>query len=217
MKKIIVLTLVFVLAIGGFINKKANAITEEEIVTTLHITEPGSESFKTVWKPMLSDYLQGNYLGALTMCQSYLKNHERHTEAKYFLALCYHNLGYYAIAKAKYQEIVDAGKNSQITSLAEKGIACIDSPKSEACTGKKAVPELTEMEKAQKARITQLEKQLKEMEEQNTPKPTPDDDITTFIKSKQQIHPAAMDRITIERMERKLQEAEWEKKNAQQQ
>lgn len=38
------------------------------------------------------------------------------------------------------------------------------------------------------------------------------DEITKFIQSGQQIHPAAMDRITRERMERKLQESEYQRK-----
>ena len=38
------------------------------------------------------------------------------------------------------------------------------------------------------------------------------DEMTKFIQSGKQIHPAAMDRITRERMERKLQESEYQRK-----
>lgn len=215
MKKIIILTMVFVLTMGIFVNKNANAATEEDIAAAVGL-DVKSDDYMREWQPIMKEYSQGNYLGAIPLLQKYQKKHKNNPVARYLLALCYHNLGYKSSAKVEYQKLVDNESNERYVYYAEKGIACIDDPKSEMCTGKMVAPELTEMEKAQKERITQLEQQLKELEDKNAPKATPDDDISLFIKSKQKIHPAAMDRITIERMERKLQEAEYKKMQAQQ-
>ena len=52
--------------------------------------------------------------------------------------------------------------------------------------------------------------------ENNENKPKEDDDIAKFIKSGKKIHPAAMDRISRERAERKIQADMYSRQQAEQ-
>ena len=136
-------------------------------------------------KPCIEKYKQGNYTGAMVDIETLLKNEKNNTLAKYYLALCYTKLGYKEEAKVLYNEVLNENDNSTLSYYSQKAVDCLDDPDSEKCSPLKP----------------QTEKEKEEV-----------DDITEFIQSGRKIHPAAMDRITRERMERKLQESEYIRK-----
>ena len=136
-------------------------------------------------KPCIEKYKQGNYTGAMVDIETLLKNEKNNTLAKYYLALCYTKLGYKEEAKVLYNEVLNENDNSTLSYYSQKAVDCLDDPDSEKCSPLKP----------------QTEKEKEEI-----------DDITEFIQSGRKIHPAAMDRITRERMERKLQESEYIRK-----
>ena len=136
-------------------------------------------------KPCIEKYKQGNYTGAMVDIETLLKNEKNNTLAKYYLALCYTKLGYKEEAKVLYNEVLNKNDNSTLSYYSQKAVDCLDDPNSEKCSPLKP----------------QTEKEKEEV-----------DDITEFIQSGRKIHPAAMDRITRERMERKLQESEYIRK-----
>ena len=134
-------------------------------------------------KPCIQKYKQENYTGAMQDLEELIKKERNNTLAKYYLALCYTRLGYKEEAQTLYNEIVKADDNVALTYYSQKALNCLENPDSTQCEAPKTVKKEVEV-----------------------------DDITEFIQSGRKIHPAAMDRITIERMERKMQEAEYIKK-----
>ena len=233
MKKLLIFTISFMLLLGGIINVCAVAQDSEEFsedapyknkIENLSLKQFENEmtvKFKNeVWTPIKNEYNAGNYLMLIpelkqNLKSDYAKKKECELVLRYYLALCYHNLGYVREAKEEYKKVSSMTEGSDLAFYSKKAIACIDDPNSSACTGKKKEkkPELSELEKAQQNEIKQLRQQVTKLQNELAPKVNPnDDDISRFIKSKQAIHPAAMDRITIERMERKMQEAEYIKK-----
>ncbi len=139
-------------------------------------------------KPAIAMYNQGNYVGAMLVLEEVVKKDKNNVYAKYYLALCYSQLGLVEDAQACFKEVVEADANYALTQYSKVAVACIEDPKSAECTPVKgkAVPSRNENEEEAVA-------------DEN------EDDITQFIKSGKKIHPAAMDKITNERMQRKIQ------------
>ncbi len=215
MKKIIILMFV-ALVLGVFTVARAATKDVKKTAEAMGIyTE--EKAYDSFWKPVIEQYNKGNYLGVVPILQKRVEGEvygESGDLERYYLAMCYHNMGYTTNAKMMYMQIIEKNNDPKLVFYSQKAMACLDDPKSQLCTGKMPAPELTDIERAQQDRIKQLEAQLKDMDSQMHPVQNvqADDDITRFIKSKQKIHPAAMDRITTERMERKLQEAEYKRK-----
>ena len=136
-------------------------------------------------KPCITKYKQQNYTGAMQDIEELLKKEKNNTLAKYYLALCYTRLGYKDEAQALYKEIVEKDDNQSLTHYSQRALDCLDDPDNAKC-------------QVTKPSMTSSEEGL--------------DDMSKFIESGQKIHPAAMDRITKERMERKLQESEYLRK-----
>ena len=136
-------------------------------------------------KPCIAKYKQENYTGAMQDLEELIKKEKNNTLAKYYLALCYTRLGYKEEAQTLYKEVVEKDDNVALTHYSQRALDCLEDPNSTKCE----VP---------KVATKQQEEEL--------------DDISKFIRSGKKIHPAAMDRITKERMERKLQESEYIRK-----
>ena len=145
--------------------------------------------------PAIAKYKQGNYVGAMVDLKEVLEKEENNTYAKYYLALCYTQLGYKGEAQKLYREIAEKGDNFSLRYYSKKAATCIDNPLDEVCLPPKKVrpPEIAEGENGENKEV---------------------DDITKFIQSGKQIHPNAMDKITRDRMERKLQADAYSKKQA---
>ena len=111
--------------------------------------------------------------------------------AKYYLALTYTQIGYKEKAIDVYQQVVDLNDNEILTYYSQKAILCLDNPTDPTCSaiGIEVVSEPVVEEKEE-----------------------PATEMGRFIESGQKIHPAAMDKITRERMDRKLQQEENIKK-----
>ena len=135
-------------------------------------------------RPCIAKYKQGNYTGAMQDLEILVQKEKNNTLAKYYLALCYTRLGYKSEAETLYKEVVKKDDNLALTHYSQRALDCLDNPNSAKCQPSKP--------------------SQKEEEEL--------DDISRFIRSGRKIHPAAMDRITKERMERKLQESEYLRK-----
>ncbi len=242
MRKLIILPVVFSLALSMAAYNAANADGENQYtnvnqntyttdkfsgadiglpVASTSVRNASQPNYQDFWKPFFEFYDKKNYLGALSVLETAgQKNITQKDAVSYYSAICYHNLGYLDLAKQKYSEAIsNSDKYTDVAYYSKKAVACMDDPKSPECTGIELKPEYTEMEKLQQSRIKQLEEQVADLDKKlNPPKVIVEDDITKFIKSNQRIHPSAMDRITTERMERRLQEAEYARKqNAQQQ
>lgn len=129
-------------------------------------------------KPIIAKYRNENYVGAMLDLEALLKKEKKNTAAKYYLALCYTKLGYRAEAENIYNEIVRLNDNITLVHYSQRALNCIGNPDGEGCSAKPK-------------EITPLEEP---------------DDMTKFIQSGQRIHPSALDQITRERMERKIQE-----------
>lgn len=134
-------------------------------------------------KPIIAKYRQQNYVGALQDLEDLVITEKNNTLAKYYLALCYTRLGYEAQAKKYYQMIIDEEKNEALTYYSKRALDCIGNPDSEQCSPKKQEQEQVEVS-----------------------------DIEKFIQSGKKIHPSASDRITKDRMERRIQQEEYLKK-----
>lgn len=136
-------------------------------------------------RPIIAKYRQENYVGAMIDLEDLVKKEKNNTYAKYYLALCYTRLGFKDEAKTLYTEVSLKDDNLTLTHYSKKALVCLEAPENSICSNEKKAPEKNAKD----------EEQL--------------DDITKFIQSGKKIHPAAMDRITKERMERKLEEEEY--------
>ncbi len=132
-------------------------------------------------KPIIVKYKSGNYVGAMQDLEELVKVEKKNTYARYYLALCYTRLGYKEEATALYREVVARDENLVLSYYSQRALSCLENPNNTVCLPK--------------------EKQEEKKEEQMT-------EMDIFIQSGRKIHPAAMDKITRERMERKLQEEE---------
>ncbi len=137
-------------------------------------------------KPIITKYRQANYIGAMQDLEELVKTEKDNIYAKYYLALCYTRLGYKEEAQILYKEIVKKDQNLALTYYSQRALDCLDDPNNTKCQPPK--------------------------KEQTASKTAELDDMDLFIQSGKMIHPAAMDRITRERMERKLQQSEYQRK-----
>lgn len=142
-------------------------------------------------KPAIQKYKDENYVGAMLELEEIVKNEIDNIYAKYYLALTYTQIGYKEKAIDVYQQVVDLDDNEILTYYSQKAILCLDNPTDPTCSaiGIEVVSEPV----------------VEEKEEPTT-------EMGRFIESGQKIHPAAMDKITRERMDRKLQQEENIKK-----
>lgn len=233
MRKLVIFTISLILLLGSIVNICAIAQDSDELegdglkekqvknINLKNFEKGMTVKFKNeIWMPIKKEFYAENYLVLIPVLKKYLESDNTYIQnnkivLNYYLALCYHNLGYTDKAREEYEKVCSSGEGTDLAFYSKKAMACMDDPNSPACTGKKKEkkPELSELEKAQQDEIKQLRQQVTKLQNELAPKVNPnDDDISRFIKSKQAIHPAAMDRITIERMERKMQEAEYIKK-----
>jgi len=156
--------------------------------TTYNIS-PKAPKITDSLKPSIAKYKQGDYIGTMLDLEDLVKEEKDNLYAKYYLALCYTRLGYREEATTLYREITEKNENLALSYYSQRALDCIDNPDSPICN-----PSARRVEK-------------EEAEELN--------DMDLFIQSGQKIHPSAMDRITRERMERKLFEEEQIRKQQQ--
>ena len=133
-------------------------------------------------KPIIAKYRQEDYIGAMQDLEDLVKIEKNNTYAKYYLALCYTRLGYREEAQTLYKEVIYKDDNMALSHYSKRALSCLDDPNNEMCLPPKQ--KLSEEEAAEL------------------------DDITLFINSGKKIHPAAMDKITRERMKIKIEQDE---------
>lgn len=143
--------------------------------TTYNIT-PKAPKISETLKPIITKYKQGDYIGTMVDLEELVKNEKNNTYAKYYLALCYTQLGYREEANILYKEVVQKNDNLALSYYSQRALECLDNPNNQTCN-----PEV---------------KKTKNNE--------PMTDMDLFIQSGETFHPSAMDKITRERMERKL-------------
>ena len=147
---------------------------------TYNIT-PRAPKITDSLKPIIAKYKKGDYVGSMQDLEELVKVEKNNTYAKYYLALCYTRLGYKEEAMIVYKEVVKKDENLALSYYSQRALDCLENPNSEICNPQKA----------------------KEAEPEEL------DDMDIFIQSGRKIHPSAMDRITRERMERKMVEEEY--------
>ena len=155
----------------------------------------------------IAKYNQADYLGAMLEFEKIGKMEHENMYAKYYLALCYTQLGYKEKAKGLYGDVANGAENYALKYYSLRAMNCIEDPlDNEICTPpKKAlVPSVKQKIDKPKTEETTGENQAPREEEL--------DDITKFIRSGKTIHPSAMDKITRERMERKIQADDYLRK-----
>ena len=163
-------------------------ISPSKLEAAVQVITPRAPKVTEGLKPIIVKYKQGNYVSALQELDELLAKEPENTYAKYYQALCYTKLGYREEARAAYNEVITKNDNLTLVYYSTRANTCLDNPASEICNPPKATP----YEEAQM------------------------DELERFIESGQKIHPSAMDRITRERMERKLQAEDYRKKQQEQ-
>jgi len=133
-------------------------------------------------KPIIVKYKKGDYIGSMQDLEELVAVEKNNLYAKYYLALCYTRLGYKEEASTIYREVVRKDENLALSYYSQRALDCLENPNSTLCNP------------------------IQKEEEQ---KPEELTDMDIFIQSGKRIHPAAMDRITRERMERKMVEEEY--------
>ena len=154
---------------------------------TYNIT-PKAPRITPTLKPIIVKYKKGDYVGSMQDLEELVKVEKNNTYAKYYLALCYTRLGYKKEATILYNEVVRKDENIALSYYSQRAIDCLENPNNSICLPKGA--------------NEQGEDEL--------------DDMDLFIMSGKKVHPAAMDRITRERMERKMVEEEYIRNQQQQ-
>lgn len=177
MKKTLMLIFTALIISGLMSTYKVSASTYEVI--------PKAPNISASLKPCIAMYKQGNYIGAMQDLKEIVEKEPKNTYAKYYLALCYTQLGYSDEARGMYQKIVEAQDNAALTYYSQRALDCIGNPENEQC---------------------------KAPAKKTSASPEETDEITKFIQSGKQFHPSVTDRITKERMERQIQKEEYEKK-----
>ncbi|MBR1617866.1 tetratricopeptide repeat protein [bacterium] len=177
-------------------------------------------------KPAIVEYNKGNYVGCIQLLKDVVEKEKKNDYAKYYLANCYSQLGYKSESQDLYKEIVENKQNYALSYYSQRAMNCIDNPDSTECLppSKNKQPLVNkaklEREEAERKRIAeerqqrieakrQASSETKAQAGQQSNQPNEEekvDDITAFIRSGQKIHPAAMDRITTERMLRHVEE-----------
>lgn len=150
---------------------------------TYNIT-PKAPKISEGLKPIVAKYKQGNYVGSMQDLEELIKVEKNNLYAKYYLALCYTRLGYKEEAMTLYREVAKKDENIALSYYSQRALDCIENPDSPICNPQ-----------------AQKEEEQQEKEELT--------DMDLFIRSGRKIHPAAMDRITRERMERRMVEEEY--------
>lgn len=131
-------------------------------------------------------YKQQNYVGAMQDLEAVLAREPKNQMCKYYLAMTYAKLGYSSKATEMYQDLADNGQNAALKYYAKYALDCTGNADSDVCQAYNAKP--------------------------STQAVSSNSDISDFIRSGKTIHPSAMDKITNERMIRKVQEAEYLRK-----
>lgn len=157
-------------------------LTVSDVFATTYNVTPKAPKISASMKPIVVKYRNKNYVGAMQDLEELVKKEKDNTYAKYYLALCYTRLGFKEEAKILYQEVIDKDMNLTLSHYSQQALDCLENPDSDQC---KPASEKTEVDS------------------------TTPSDIDIFINSGRKIHPNAQDRITKERMERKLQEEEY--------
>ncbi len=135
----------------------------------------------------IKEYRKENYIGALQGLRAIVKQNKNDFYAKYYMALCYTQLGYKKQAEDLYKQVSDNSKNLALIHYSKLAVTCLNNPTSAECSAAPAV----EGEQKQEVVV---------------------DDMTQFIQSGKQFHPSVTDRITNERMKREVEKKEYEKK-----
>ena len=154
--------------------------TTNAFATTYNVT-PKAPKVSASLKPIVDKYRQKNYVGAMQDLEELVKQEKQNTYAKYYLALCYTRLGYKEEAKILYQEVINKDENLTLSHYSQQALDCLENPDAQGCRPPVSKSEMEQLEPS---------------------------DIDIFINSGRRIHPNAQDRITKERMERKLEEDE---------
>lgn len=139
-------------------------------------------------QPAVIKYRRGDYLGAMLDLEKVYEKNPDDLYAEYYLALCYTQLGYKDKAIGHYKTIVESNESFPLARYSQMALICIDNPDNEFCLPPK---------KNEAPKTTKDGKPIVQ-EEDNS-------DIGQFIRSGKKIHPAAMDQIINERMQRKIQ------------
>ena len=160
----------------------AMANTKDVTAATYNIT-PKAPKVSAGLQPIVVKYRNGDYVGSMQDLEELVKVEKNNTYAKYYLALCYTRLGYKEEAKSIYREVLIKDENLALSYYSQRALDCIEDPNHPTCKP----PE-------------------KEMPEKQTAAET---DMDLFIQSGKKIHPTAMDKITKQRMDIKLQEEEY--------
>lgn len=143
---------------------------------------PKAPQVSAAMKPIIVKYRQEDYIGAMQDLEDLVKIEKNNTYAKYYLALCYTRLGYREEAQTLYKEVIYKDDNMALSHYSKRALSCLDDPNNEAC-----MPPRQKLSEEEAAEL---------------------DDITLFINSGKKIHPAAMDKITRERMKIKIDQEE---------
>ncbi|MBQ7286488.1 MAG: tetratricopeptide repeat protein [Candidatus Gastranaerophilales bacterium] len=149
---------------------------------------PKAPKISAKLKPIITKYRQGNYVGSMQDLEELVKTDPKDIYAKYYLALCYTRLGYKDEASILYKEIVKKDQNLTLSYYSQRALDCLENRNSPTCNP---------------------QSQNKNVKEEL-------DDMDLFIQSGKRFHPAAQDRITKEKMERRLQEEEYIRKQKEQ-
>lgn len=166
----------------------ASIMSSANVFAVTYNITPKAPRITESLKPIIVKYKKENYVGAMQDLEELVKVEKGNIYAKYYLALCYTRLGYKEEAKTLYSEIVNKDENLALSYYSRRAMTCLENPNSEMCAPQVKPPKQEQVE------ITK------------------NDDIALFIESGQKIHPSAMDRITSERMVRKIEEAELQRR-----
>lgn len=166
----------------------AGCTSSIQAATTITAKEP---YLSPKMRPIVAIYKRGDYTGTVSEINNLLKTEPLNTYAYYYKALAYTNLGMKDKAEASYRAVLELNSNAALSYYSRKALACLADPSGEACVA---------FDNAKNIKKPDVDLSM------------PDDDITKFIKSGKMIHPAAADAITKERMERKIQEDEYLRK-----
>ncbi len=168
--------------------------------TKPQVIRPSTPIVSESLKPIIVDYRNGNYIQSMLKLEELVKKEPENTYANYYLALTYTRLGKKEDAEKFYNRVITLNSNMSLRYYSQKALACLDDPTSQQCTDIKSTNQL-----------------VKKTNESSDGAVQEDDDITKFIKSGQKIHPAAVDSITKDRMERRIQAEEYLRKQQQEQ
>ena len=184
MRKLVIFTISLMLLLGSIVNICAIAQDSDELegdglkekqvknINLKNFEKGMTVKFKNeIWMPIKKEFYAENYLVLIPVLKKYLESDNTYIQnnkivLNYYLALCYHNLGYTDKAREEYEKVCSSGEGTDLAFYSKKAMACMDDPNSPACTGKKKEkkPELSELEKAQQDEIKQLRQQVTKLQ-----------------------------------------------------